>query len=70
MLARSQSHGKHIIRGHAINELLRDRPMRLLEVRALALGSQPQGLGVGNRAELANALHHDLGFLALNGAYA
>lgn len=47
---------------------LAERVVRVLEVRALEVGGQPQGLGVGDRAEVAGLGGDDFGLLALNGA--
>lgn len=42
--------------------------VRVLEVRALEVRRQPQGLGVGDRAEVAGLRGDDFGLLALDGA--
>lgn len=47
---------------------LAERVVRVLEVRALEVRGQPQGLGVGDRAEVARLGGDDFGLLALDGA--
>lgn len=47
---------------------LAERVVRVVEVRALELRRQPQGLGVGDRAEVAGLRGDDFGLLALDGA--